>query len=86
MGSWIRLGYEREPMVIVKFMKNYSEEDYIHTKRLWQHFYKAPNLNIRPLYYNLWAPLQISKLSLKPICECGGDKCNTTHSDWCPKT
>jgi len=19
------------------------------------------------------------------LCECGAEKCNTTHSDWCPK-
>lgn len=22
---------------------------------------------------------------IKIMCECGGEKTNTTHSDWCPK-
>lgn len=32
---------------------------------------------------NIMESLKIPKEYLK--CECGAEKCNTTHSDWCPK-
>lgn len=26
-----------------------------------------------------------SKIINGPVCECGAEKCNTTHATWCPK-
>lgn len=28
---------------------------------------------------------RVANLRGKPKCGCGGDKCRTTHADWCPK-
>lgn len=35
--------------------------------------------------YNQFLLSSNNKEKTKIKCECGAEKCNTTHSDWCPK-
>lgn len=42
--------------------------------------------NLSPDYHgSQWSRPGFLRLLKSPTCDCGGDKANTTHSDWCSK-
>ena len=50
-------------------------------------FEDLQNYGWAPFIYHPFIPLIVTETIRLPEkkCECGGEKANTTHSDWCPK-
>jgi hypothetical protein len=49
----------------------------------WQKFYEERQKKHPPIEKTWPSGLSVPEVIL-PKCECGGEKANTTHADWCP--
>ena len=55
-----------------------TEEEWDEFARLWRVIHEQTK-DIRHYYIPLKVEVKMTR------CECGAEKCNTPHSDWCPK-
>lgn len=79
---------ETEPPIVVVFevVKEDPNAWRVHYPPDKKNYLYYPNKDLMPNKYQTHEVRYVGNASfVELVCECGGDKARTTHSDWCPK-